>query len=171
MPSDVPSSPRLTFRRMEAEDLDDLHRLLGDPAVMRYYPHPFSRDESAAWIERQRERYARDGLGLWALHDADGAFVGDCGLSWQVVDGVEDLEVGYHLLPEHQGRGLATEAATACREHARARGVRRLIAIVRPDNLPSRRVAERIGLAVERETTFRDVPVVLLSGTLGEVGA
>ncbi len=163
MSSDVPSSPRLTFRRMHAGDLDDMARLLGDPDVMRHYPHPFSRDEAAQWIARQEERYARDGYGLWILHDRDGAFVGDCGLTWQTVDGVEDLEVGYHLLPSHQGQGLATEAAAACRDHARARGIDRLIAIVGVDNMPSRRVAERIGLAVERETTYAGLPVLLLS--------
>ncbi len=163
MSSDVPSSPRLTFRRMHVGDLDDMAGLLGDPGVMRHYPHPFSRDEAAQWIARQEERYARDGYGLWILHDRDGTFVGDCGLTWQTVDGVEDLEVGYHLLPIHQGQGLATEAAAACRDHARTRGIDRLIAIVGVDNVPSRRVAERIGLAVERETTYAGLPVLLLS--------
>ena len=65
--------------------------------------------------------------------------MGDCGLTWQLVDEVEELELGYHLLPEFQGQGLATEAATACVDLARARGVRRLIAIIDPGNLASRR--------------------------------
>ena len=53
-----------------------------------------------------------------------------------------------------RGRGFATEAAAACRAHARDRlGVDRLVAIIHPDNTPSKRVAERIGLSFERATT------------------
>ena len=147
----LPTSERLTFRRMEPSDLDDMAALLGDPAVMAHYPRPKTRDE-AAWITWNEANYARDGFGLWILEDAGGAFVGDCGLTWQTVDGVEQLELGYHVLPAHQGRGLATEGAIACRELARARGVQRLIAIIRPENVASQRVAEKAGLAFESET-------------------
>ena len=78
--------------------------------------------------------------------------VGDCGLTWQTVDGVADLEVGYHVLPAWQGSGLATEAAAASRDLARSPGVERLIAIVHPDNLASQRVATKIGLSLDRRT-------------------
>lgn len=58
-------------------------------------------------------------------------------------------------------QGTATEAAVACRDHARdVLDVKRLIAIVRPDNVPSQRVAEKIGLAYERDATFRTGGVV-----------
>jgi RimJ/RimL family protein N-acetyltransferase len=149
---DVPTSPRLTFRRMGAADLDEVARLLGDPAVMVHYPRPKTREEAADWIAWNQRGYARDGFGLWLLHDRDGTFVGECGLTWQRVDGVEELEVGYHLLPAHQGQGLATEAAAACRDLARERGIRRLVAITVPDNHPSQAVAERIGLTLDRVT-------------------
>jgi len=162
----LPGSRRLTYRRMTEADLDDMARLLGDPEVMAHYPRPRTRDEAAAWIRWNQDNYARDGFGLWILHDRDGRFVGDCGLTWQTVDGVEDLELGYHLLPEHQGRGLATEAATACRDLAWTRGVRRLIAIIAPGNVASRRLAERIGLILERETTKSGLPVQLFSCAL-----
>lgn len=104
---DVPTSPRLTFRRMDEADLDDLARLLGDPAVMVHYPRPKTREEAADWIAWNVENYARDGFGLWLLYDGNGTFVGECGLTWQRVEGVPYLEVGHHLLPKHQGKGLA----------------------------------------------------------------
>lgn len=148
----VPVSVRLRFRRMAAGDLDDMSRLLGDPQVMAFYPRPRTREEAADWIAWNERNYARDGYGLWILHDEVGRFVGDCGLTWQLVDGVERLELGYHLMPEHQGRGLASEAALACRELARSCGAHEVIAIIRPDNLASQRVAERVGLTFERET-------------------
>jgi len=138
---------------MTFADLDNMETLMGSPVVMAYYARPKTRDEAAAWIAWNEENYARDGFGLWILHDSNGAFVGDCGLTWHVVDGIQDLEVGYHLLPEFHGLGLATEAAMACRELARSRGITRLIAIIDPENRASQRVAEKIGLFAERDTT------------------
>ena len=161
----VPASPRLSFRRMHAGDLDDMARLLGDPVVMAYYPRPRSRDEAAGWIRWNEANYARDGFGLWILHDGDGRFVGDCGLTWQTVDGVTDLEVGYHVVPGHQGLGLATEAASACRDLARSRGVQRLIAITHPGNRASQRVAEKIGLSPEKRATVQGQQVQVYGAT------
>ena len=64
--------------------------------------------------------------------------------------------MGYHVRVELQGNGYATEAAAACREHARqVLGLSRLIAIIDPDNKPSQQVAEKIGLRFERDTTYR----------------
>jgi RimJ/RimL family protein N-acetyltransferase len=138
---------------MRDDDLDDVATLLGDPEVMRFYSRPKARDEAQAWIERNRRRYREDGFGLWHVARTDtGEFVGDCGLTVQRVDGVNEVEIGYHLLPAHQGQGLATEAAAACRDLARDRfGVRRLIAIIDPSNEPSQAVARRIGLAPEKQ--------------------
>ncbi len=148
----VPTSARLTFRQMSGADLDDIAALLGSPEVMEHYLRPKTRSEAADWIRWNETNYARDGYGLWLLHDLDGSFVGECGLTWQTIDAVTDLEVGYHVLPQFQGRGLATHAATACREFARSRGVRRLISVIYRLNLPSQRVAQKAGMTLERET-------------------
>jgi RimJ/RimL family protein N-acetyltransferase len=139
---------------MTSDDLDDMAALLGDPQVMRYYPHPKSRQEALAWIAWNQRLYRERGVGLWLLTlRASGEFVGDCGLTPQQVDGVTELEVGYHLRAALQGRGLATEAATACCDYARdVLGIDRLIAIIDPRNRPPQRVAEKLGLALERYT-------------------
>ncbi|TPW73227.1 GNAT family N-acetyltransferase [Schumannella sp. 10F1B-5-1] len=161
-------TPRLRFREMHASDLDAMAGLLGDPEVMRHYPAPKSRDEAADWIAWNERNYARHGVGLWIIETLDGVFLGDCGLTWQSIDGVDELEVGYHVRPEHQGRGYATEAAAACRALAeRERLADRLVAIIVPGNIPSQRVAERIGLPFDRATTSRSgVPVVVHSAPL-----
>jgi RimJ/RimL family protein N-acetyltransferase len=145
-------TPRLAFREITSDDLDDMAALLGDPQVMRYYPSPKSREEALAWITWNQRLYREYSVGLWLLTlRSTGAFVGDCGLTPQQVDGVTDLEVGYHVRVALQGRGLATEAATACCAYARnVLGVDRLIAIIDPRNRPSQRVAEKLGLALER---------------------
>jgi len=147
-----PDTARLTFREMTPADLDDMAALLGDPGVMTYYPRPKTRLEAAQWIDWNRRLYRTHGYGLW-LVTAGGGFAGDCGLTPQVVDGVTELEVGYHVRPALQGRGYATEAAAACRDYARTvLGATRLIAIIHPDNRPSQRVAEKIGLRPEKRT-------------------
>jgi RimJ/RimL family protein N-acetyltransferase len=153
MPVPAPTS-RLAFREMTPDDLDDMAALLGDPQVMRYYPHPKTRQEALAWIAWNQRLYREHGFGLWLLTlRATGEFVGDCGLTPQQVDGVTELEVGYHVRAALQGRGLATEAAAACCDYARdVLEVDRLIAIIALGNRPSQRVAEKLGLALERQT-------------------
>jgi RimJ/RimL family protein N-acetyltransferase len=149
-----PEATRLVFRDMTPEDIDDMAALLGDPDVMTYYPRPKTRQEAAQWIDWNRGLYRMRGYGLWVLNTAEGDFVGDCGLTPQIVDGVTELEVGYHVMPALQRRGYATEAAAASRDFARTvLGATRLVAIIHPDNRPSQRVAEKIGLRPEKRTT------------------
>ena len=106
-----PDTGRLTFREMAPGDLGDMAALLGDPEVMTYYPRPKTRQEAAQWIDWNRRLYRTRGYGLWLLATSAGDFAGDCGLTPQVVDGVTELEVGYHVRHDLQGRGYATEAA------------------------------------------------------------
>jgi RimJ/RimL family protein N-acetyltransferase len=153
MPAPLPT-PRLAFREMTPDDLDDMAALLGDPQVMRHYPHPKSRQEASAWIGWNQRLYRDHGFGLWLLTLGETSeFVGDCGLTPQQVDGVTEIEVGYHVRSALQGRGLASEAAAACRDHARdVFGLERLIAIIDPGNRPSQRVAEKLGMVAERDS-------------------
>jgi RimJ/RimL family protein N-acetyltransferase len=148
----LPTASRLTFREMTDADLDDMAALLGDEDVMRFYLRPMTRSEARDWIARNQRRYRDHGFGLWIINVRDsGEFVGDCGLTLQHVDGVDELEVGYHVRTSMQGQGYATEAAAASRDFARdVLGAGRLIAIINPLNVPSRRVAAKIGLKAEK---------------------
>jgi len=138
---------RLAFREMTEADLDDMAALLGDPEVMAYYPAPKSRGEAADWIARMQARYAEHGHGLWIIETHDGEFLGDCGLTWQSVNGDPVLEVGYHVRADRQGRGYASEAARACVELvAREWAPVLLTAIIHPANDASRRVAAKLGM-------------------------
>lgn len=147
-----PTASRLTFREMTDADLGEMAALLGDEDVMRFYPRPMTRGEAGDWIARNQRRYRDHGFGLWVISErGSGAFVGDCGLTVQHVDGVDELEVGYHVRIGMQGQGYATEAAAASRDFARdVLGAGRLIAIINPLNLPSQRVATKIGLTMEK---------------------
>ncbi|MFI0721439.1 GNAT family N-acetyltransferase [Streptomyces sp. NPDC021224] len=160
---------RLAFRQMTENDLDAMAALLGDPDVMRYYPRPKSREEAADWIAWNRRLYREAGHGLWIVTLRDtGEFVGDCGLTPQLIEDVTEIEVGYHVRAALQGHGYATEAAAACRDFARdVLDAKRLVAIIRPENLPSQRVAEKIGLPFERTAISRsDLPVYLHAADL-----
>jgi RimJ/RimL family protein N-acetyltransferase len=158
---------RLAFRQMAADDLDDMAALLGDPEVMLHYPRPKDRDEALAWIEWNQRLYRQEGFGLWLITlRATGEFVGDCGLTPQEIEGTTDIEVGYHVRADLQGHGYATEAAVACRDYARdVLSAKRLIAIIDPDNIPSQRVAQKIGLSHERDATSRSGAPVRIYAT------
>ena len=143
---------RTILRELSYADYEDLAEILRCPRTMYAYEHGFSHAEVRAWLERQLERYAADGFGLWAVVDRlSGAFLGQCGLSIQEVDGVGELEVGYLFKRKFWHRGYAREAAAACRDYAfNVLGAHRLVACVRVNNAPSRRVAESLGMKVER---------------------
>ncbi len=88
-----------------------------------------------------------------------GEVIGDCGLVWQEVEGHQELEIGYHVRRDQQMQGYATEAASACQEYAfNVLDNVRVISLIRPENIPSRRVAEKNGLKIVQETLWRDIP-------------
>ena len=148
---------RLSLREIAEDDLDDLLEIWGDPEAMRFFPLTLDRQAMREWIERNQRRYEQYGHGLWAVTlRGERKLLGDCGLVVQEVDGVEELEVGYHFNRKYWGRGFATEAARACMDYAFDQlGRRRIISMIRPENVPSRRVAERNGLRVEKDVFWR----------------
>src|SRR5919108_1438467 len=153
---DVIQTPRLRLRPFarDLSDLEALHEIQSDPEHMRFYPHPFSRDETRAWIEKFIERQDREGFSLWAIEDRDtGEFLGNCGPVRQLVDGVEEIELGWSVTPRRARQGIATEAATAWRDRCLGPlGMEHVISLIRPENTPSRGVAENIGMTVWKET-------------------
>jgi RimJ/RimL family protein N-acetyltransferase len=161
----VLQTARLLLREFTPQDADALALVLSDPQTMRYYPAPYDRAGVEQWIERNRQRYQHDGVGLWAMEltKTPGSefhkTIGDCGIILQEVEGQRLYEIGYHLRRDFWGQGLATEAAIACRDWGFANlKTARLISLIRPENLPSRRVAERTGMTVWKEVNWRGLP-------------
>ncbi len=122
---------------------------------MRYYPITFDRKAVEEWIARNQRRYGTDGHGLWAMDlKSSGDMIGDCGITLQDVDGEPLPEIGYHLRRDMWGHGLAIEAAQACRDYGfQQLRLESIISLIRPENMPSWRVAERNGMKVWKETT------------------
>ena len=106
-------------------------------------------------------------FGLWAIElKLTGGFIGDCGLTYQEVEGRSELEIGYHIMPHERRHGYATEAALACLEFGfRHTAAPMICSIVRPDNIASCIVAARVHSA-RREFTKRDRPALLFYTTL-----
>jgi [ribosomal protein S5]-alanine N-acetyltransferase len=152
-------TPRLILREFRSDDADRLAVILCDAETMRFYPAPFDRAGVEDWISRNVRRYQEHGHGLWAmLLKSTGELIGDCGLTVQVVDGQNEIEIGYHVRRDLWGHGLATEAAVACRDFGFAHlSVERIISLIRPENLASRRVAEKNGMAVRKEIMWKDL--------------
>lgn len=146
-------TPRLILREFRPDDVDALALTLSDAETMRFYPSPFDRAGVEDWIFHNRVRYRRDGHGLWAMIlKSSGELIGDCGLTFQDAGGTNEIEIGYHVRRDLWGRGLATEVARACRDYGFAHmPVERLISLIRPENMASRRVAEKNGMAVWKE--------------------
>jgi len=150
----VLQTERMMLRQMERGDVDvALMGIFSDPVAMRYYPNTKSRQEAEEWVRRVQESYRDHGFGLWvAVLEDSGEFVGQCGLTVQEVEGKEEIEIGYLFLRKSWGQGLATEAARAARDHGfHMPGCERLVSLIDPGNLASRRVAEKVGLTLERE--------------------
>ena len=156
----VIETPRLFLRHFTIDDLDAVAEVLCDHDNMRFFARRFKRKDAAERIQTNLRRYAEDGIGQWALLlKPDNKFAGYCGLARQEIDGIREIEVGYALARHAQGQGIATEAARACMDYAfTTLGEDRIISLIRPENLPSRRVAERNGMAVEKETEFVGLP-------------
>ncbi|MEN2397965.1 GNAT family N-acetyltransferase [Pseudomonas halotolerans] len=143
-------SARLILRQWRDADLPEFAAMSADAQVMRYFPAPLSRLESAALIGRVRGHFAEHGFGLWALQRKDtGAFIGFTGLGVVGFDAhfTPAIEIGWRLAREHWGLGYASEAAwTALRCAFDRLRLEEVVAFAAVDNLPSQKVMQAIGM-------------------------
>lgn len=116
-------------------------------------------ERATEWINATMNRYAEKRYGLQALIEkSSGSFVGLCGMLVQDINGVNEIEVGYHLLKEHRGKGYASEAAQLFRDYAFENGITEsVISIINPENWPSKNVAKRNGMQLSASNvSFRN---------------
>jgi RimJ/RimL family protein N-acetyltransferase len=149
---------RLHLRPLTLEDEDALAAVLGDTEVMRWFPSPLTREQVHEWIKKQIGLYDGTGAGRLAMIEKQtGAFVGDCGLLWQEIDKGMEPEVGYRVNRLWWNRGFATEAAKAVMDYAfGTMGLDHVISLIRPENVQSRKVAEKNGLMFDRIILWHD---------------
>jgi RimJ/RimL family protein N-acetyltransferase len=156
---------RLILRKPEAGDRDGYAEMWGDPEVVRFLGgRTQTPDEVPAGIERMLKQWDRHDVGLFSvLRKEDERVVGRVGyLLWDSERWVNamheeleeplELEIGWVVARTFWNEGYATEAATACRDHAfGSLGRDRVISLIAPENVASIRVAEKIGERYERD--------------------
>ena len=140
---------RLRLRLFTHNDLQVMHQLNTDPDVIRYADDP-ARDIDET-IQRLEEGplsdYKKYGYGRFAVELKEtGEVIGFCGIKY--LPEIDLPEVGYRYLKEYWGRGIGTEAAEACVVFAREDlNIKKLIALIVPENIASIRVAEKLGMS------------------------
>jgi len=150
---------RLVIRPYREDDALALHDVFGSAEVMRWTPSPPSKDvaETTQRLSRTMAFTARQppGLGLWALDArASGEFLGQVGL-FPVEGKGPEVEVAYELAPRAWGRGYGTEAARALLDYGFGElALGRIVALILPDNVRSRRVAEKCAMTLEGPARF-----------------
>ena len=163
----VCESSRLLLRKFGESDVEPLFGFLGDPEVMRFSIRgPLTREEiQTKYIPGCLKRYSRDGFGQWAVvRKSDGRCIGECGICVQEVDGEREFEISYRIRRDCWGAGLGTEAARACRDYGfNQAGLHRLISIIESENAASIRVAEKMGMKLEKRALFQQIPVLIYS--------
>lgn len=156
----VIETTRLVLRQLRADDAAFILELLNEPAWLRFIGDRGVKtlEDARAYIQNgPAASYQKHGFGLWLVaQKPDETPVGICGLLKREM--LEDVDVGFALLERFHGQGLAAESAAAALAHGRDRlGLKRLVAVVQPDNAGSIRVLEKLGLHYEK--------MVLLSPT------
>jgi RimJ/RimL family protein N-acetyltransferase len=145
---------------MRTADLDALYMIFTDPRVMASFGGElFTPVQMQGWLRRNLQHQEQYGYGLFSvILKESGLLIGDCGLEQVDVDGEQAAELGYDFRSDYWNHGYATEAAIAVRDYAfNSLGLSRLISLIRVGNLASKRVAEKVGMALLEEMTRYDI--------------
>jgi RimJ/RimL family protein N-acetyltransferase len=139
---------RLLLREMSPDDFQAMFQVLGDPQTMWHYPYTPDGQHVRDWIERNMNRYMKDGFGLWAVCLKEtGELIGDCGLTLQNINGEILPEIGYHIRRDCHRKGYASEAAKGvCDWVFQNTDYTAVYSYCRYTNLPSIKTAESIGM-------------------------
>lgn len=168
-------TPRLRITRMTPADAPFMLELLNSPPWLKYIGDRGIRTEADALAylaERVFPAYAQSGLAGWrvALRETD-EVIGNCGFYQR--DFLAHPDFGFAFLPDYHGQGYGYEAAKACLDYGvEEHGVKEVLAITVPQNLPSRGLLEKLGFAERGSTRWPDDPAeLLLYGYVAAEGA
>jgi len=159
------STDRLLFRMIEPSDFQHWLKFFQDPRTSMHWREEKISPELTCenWCQKQQWRYENDKGGMNALVEkATNKLIGHAGLLVQTVDGIEELEIGYSLLPEFWNLGYAKEAAVKCKNFAFQNNFSEsLISIISITNAPSQRVASKNGMTPEKKTFYHNNEVFI----------
>lgn len=157
----VCETERLILCRFDMSDAEYFYELNKDPEVMKYTAdRVFESVEESAELIRNYKEYEKTGFGRWTvvLRETN-EVLGWCGLKY--IESVQEVDLGYRLFRKYWNKGYATEASNASLEIGFVQyGVDLIVGRTMTDNLPSRRVLEKIGMTYWKEFDFEEHPGV-----------
>ena len=144
---------RLQLRQLSVDDAEFILRLLNEPSFIQNIGDRGVRtvDDARGYIVKGPiTSYERFGFGLWMIETKSPlAPIGICGLLKREV--LDDVDIGYALLPEFWSQGYALESASAVVSYAREKlGLKRVVAVTNSNNQSSIRLLEKMGFKYER---------------------
>ncbi|MCG7339783.1 GNAT family N-acetyltransferase [Staphylococcus sp. ACRSN] len=146
---------RLRLRDWEEKDLKLFQQMNANPQVRRYFPSLLSYQRSENDMNKMQKTINQESIGLFAveLKETNG-WLGFIGVNYITKDSkynfeeIPFYEIGWRLIPEVWGNGLATEGAEAVLQYAKQKGIQEIYAFSTENNTPSRKVMEKIGMKV-----------------------
>lgn len=145
---------RLILRPFTMDDIAPSYEMNLDKRVSN-----FTGDGGIVSIEEIERRitedvlgdYGKHGYGRWAVEfKEESKFIGFAGLKY--LEDMNEVDLGYRLMYDYWGKGIATEAAIACLNFGfETLGLKRIIAMLLPDNAASIRVLEKLDFQFEKE--------------------
>ena len=152
-PENTLETTRLNLRHLSTDDASFILELLNDPSFIQNIGDRGVRtlaDAEAYLLKGPVASYEKNGFGLdLVILKETSESIGICGLIKR--DTLEDVDIGYALLPKFWSKGYAVEAALAVMEYGqKVMGLKRIVAITVPENKGSVRVLEKIGLKFEK---------------------
>lgn len=143
---------RLFLRAYDWRDLDQLHAILSDPVTMKFWPAPFTLDQSQQWMRQSMEMYAVGFGRLGVFLKSDGSLIGDAGLRVSDIDSKKENDLGYIIQAKYWGHGYGVEGAAAVLKYGVDKlDLKRICANMPVNHLDSKKVAIRLGMKLEKE--------------------
>lgn len=161
-----PETHRMAHRAFTVADADIAFALNSDPDVLRYTGDvPLASVDDARGFIADYPDFDEVGYGRWAcvLKETQ-SIIGFCGLKY--LPDLDEVDIGFRFLPRYWGRGLGTEACTACLSFGfNTIGLDRIVAFVMPENLASVRVLEKAGMRFDGEFDYDGIPTLRFAAT------
>lgn len=153
------------LRNQLPEDADVIAKMFGDEEVMRFigdgktFPRSVAEQSITKWNDYEREH----GFTSWAIvRLEDNALIGKCGFNY--LPDNSDIELSYMLDEPYWGNGYASEIAKSTLEYGLNKlNMKRVVALVYPQNSPSIRVIEKTGMNYEKEYEYMGIKMLMYS--------
>lgn len=150
---------RMIARPIEPSDFQDLYRLHNDPEVAKTMGGPRTEEQIKASLDQVAQQWQRYGYCYWIFFDKKtGQFIGRGGLRHVPIEGKDEIEIGYAVMPPFWRQGYATEMGRAAIQVAvNNLHLKELVCFTLTTNLISQRTMEKLGFIYERDFVYADL--------------